>query len=80
MALGSRKSAAAGKTADVIRRLEGLRKDATLVISFRLDPRTKMQLEAIAESEHIGSTAALVKKWVLDRLEQITKAPVSSGH
>ena len=69
MALGGRKSVAAGKTADVIRRLEGLRKDATLVVSFRLDPRTKSQLETIVTREHMGSIAALVKKWVLDRLE-----------
>ncbi len=70
MALGGSKSHAAGKTAEVIRRLEGLRKDATLVVSFRLEPRIKNRLEAIVEQEHMGSMAALVKKWVLDRLER----------
>lgn len=37
MALGGSKSHAAGKTAEVIRRLEGLRKDATLVKKWVLD-------------------------------------------
>jgi hypothetical protein len=69
MALGGSKSHAAGKTADVIKRLEGLRKDATSVVSFRLEPRIKNRLEAMADQEHMGSVAALVKKWVLDRLD-----------
>ena len=73
MALGGRKSHAAGKTAEVIRRLEGLRKDATLVVSFRLEPRIKNQLETMAEQEHMGSVAALVKKWILDRLDNERK-------
>ena len=72
MALGG-KSHAAGRTAEVIRRLEGLRKDATLVVSFRLEPRIKNQLETIAEQEHMGSVAALVKKWILDRLDNERK-------
>jgi hypothetical protein len=73
MALGGSKSHAAGKTAEVIRRLEGLRKDATLVVSFRLEPRIKNQLETIAEQEHMGSVAALVKKWILDRMDNERK-------
>ena len=73
MALGP-KSGAGARTSEVIRRLEGLRKDKTVTLSFRMDPHDKERLTAIAAREHLGSAAALVKKLVLDGLDRLARA------
>ena len=69
MALGSKKnqSAASKKTVETIRRLEGLRKDATKPVSFRLEPRELDRLTQYAKKQGI-KISQLLKSWVLDRL------------
>lgn len=67
MALGSRKTAAGSKTTETIRRLEGLRKDATRPVAFRLDPRLYDRIVAVADERGL-KPAQLVKSWVLERM------------
>ena len=69
MALGSKKSGAANKAADTIRRLDGLRKDATKPVAFRMDPRDIEKLEIHARENGL-KLAQLVKSWVLQRMKQ----------
>lgn len=69
MALGSKKkqSAVSKKTVETIRRLEGLRKDATKPVSFRLESRELDRLTQYAKKQGI-KTSQLLKSWVLQRM------------
>ena len=71
MALGSKKkqSPASRRTAETIRRLEGLRKNATKPVSFRLEPR-KLELLTKYAKEQGLKTSQLVKAWVLQRMSK----------
>lgn len=54
---------------ETIRRLEGLRKDVTKTVAFRLDPRDADRLEAETERQGLR-TAQLVKTWVIQRARE----------
>ena len=67
MALG--KSSQAGKKmSDTIKRLEGLRKDVTKPVTFRLDYRTAQLLEAYADDQGMR-TGTLIKSWIIQRMK-----------
>ena len=69
MALGG-KSAAGKRTTELIKRLDSLRKDSTVVMSFRVDPRTADQIGGEAEQQGLR-TSHLIKSWVLQRLNDL---------
>ena len=65
MALGK----AGAKTAETIRRLEGLRKDVTRPVAFRLEPGLYDRIVTAAEARGLKA-AQLVKSWVVERMEE----------
>jgi len=68
MALGGSKKGSAGyKASSTIKRLEGLRKDATRTVSFRVDPHTYEQLEIEAKRQGLR-ISQLVKSYVTQGL------------
>jgi len=69
MALGGSKSDATKKTTATIRRLEGLRKDATRPVTFRMDPRDVEKLERIAAANGL-KLSQLIKSWILQRMRE----------
>jgi len=69
MALGKNKTQASIKATDTIKRLEGLRKDATVVLSFRADPLLADRLEREAERQGLR-TSQLIKSYVVQKLDE----------
>jgi predicted HicB family RNase H-like nuclease len=69
MALGKSTSPARSKAAESIRRLEGLRKDATRPLAFRLSPEDYEALRDHAEAQGM-KLSQLVKAWVLQRMKE----------
>jgi hypothetical protein len=65
---GDKRDAAGRRASEVIRRLEGLRKDATRPVTFRMDPRDISRLQAEAERRGLR-LAQLVKSWVVERMD-----------
>lgn len=69
MALGEnkKKGPAGRKTADTIRRLESLRKDATRPVSVRLTPEEADAISSYA-TDHSLRTGQLLRQWIRDRM------------
>ena len=66
MALGGNK-AAGRKASETIKRLDSLRKDSTVVLSFRVSPKEAERIEAAADKQGLR-TGQLIRSWVLQRL------------
>lgn len=66
MALG-KGSQAGRKMSDTIKRLDGLRKDVTKPVTFRLDHHIAEQLEAYAEQQGMR-TGTLIKSWIIQKM------------
>ena len=68
MALGDKKTPAGKRAAETFSRLEGLRKDATRPVSFRLKPQEYNRLVKMAETQGL-KVSQLVKSWVIQQLQ-----------